>query len=90
MRAIFVLFDSLMRTALGCYGSTGIRTPNFDRFAQKGVATVPVAIARFAQQYGTQHGQMAAAAVIATIPALLLMALGQRFIVRGLTMGSVK
>jgi hypothetical protein len=38
----------------------------------------------------TQHGQMAAAAVIATIPALLLMALGQRFIVRGLTMGSVK
>jgi multiple sugar transport system permease protein len=53
-------------------------------------ATVPVAIARFAQQYETQHGQMAAAAVIATLPALLLMALGQRFIVRGLTMGSVK
>jgi multiple sugar transport system permease protein len=53
-------------------------------------ATVPVAIARFAQQYETQHGQMAAASVIATIPALLLMALGQRFIVRGLTMGSVK
>jgi multiple sugar transport system permease protein len=53
-------------------------------------ATVPVAIARFAQQYETQHGQMAAAAVIATIPALLLMAVGQRSIVRGLTMGSVK
>ena len=53
-------------------------------------ATVPVAIARFAQQYETQHGQMAAASVIATIPALLLMALGQRFIVRGLTIGSVK
>jgi multiple sugar transport system permease protein len=53
-------------------------------------ATVPVAIARFAQQYETQHGQMAAAAVIATVPALLLMAVGQRFIVRGLTMGSVK
>jgi hypothetical protein len=40
MRAVFVLFDSLMRTALGCYGSTGIKTPNFDRFAQKGV-TLP-------------------------------------------------
>ena len=53
-------------------------------------ATVPVAIARFAQQYETQHGQMAAAAVIATVPALALMAVGQRFIVRGLTMGSVK
>jgi len=53
-------------------------------------ATVPVAIARFAQQYEVQHSQMAAAAVISTIPALLLMALGQRFIVRGLTLGSVK
>lgn len=53
-------------------------------------ATVPVAIARFAQQYEVQHGQMAAASVIATLPALLLMAMGQRFIVRGLTMGSVK
>ena len=58
--------------------------------ATRDTATVPVAIARFAQQYETQHGQMTAAAVIATIPALLLMALGQRFSVRGLTMGSVK
>jgi multiple sugar transport system permease protein len=54
------------------------------------LATVPVAIARFAQQYEVQHSQMAAASVIATIPALLLMALGQRFIVRGLTLGAVK
>lgn len=53
-------------------------------------ATVPVAIARFAQQYETQHAQMAAASVISTIPAVLLMLLGQRFIVRGLTMGAVK
>lgn len=53
-------------------------------------ATVPVAIARFAQQYETQHAQMAAASVISTIPAVLLMFLGQRFIVRGLTMGAVK
>lgn len=53
-------------------------------------ATVPVAIARFAQQYEVQHSQMAAASVIATIPAVLLMALGQRFIVRGLTLGAVK
>jgi multiple sugar transport system permease protein len=53
-------------------------------------ATVPVAIARFAQQYEVQYAQMAAAAVISTIPALVLMALGQRFIVRGLMLGSVK
>jgi multiple sugar transport system permease protein len=53
-------------------------------------ATVPVAIARFAQQYEVQHAQMAAASVIATIPAVLLMFLGQRFIVSGLTLGAVK
>ena len=47
-----------------------------------------MAIARFAQQYETQHGQMAAASVIATLPALPLMAIGQRFIVRGLTAGA--
>jgi multiple sugar transport system permease protein len=53
-------------------------------------ATVPVAIARFAQQYEVQHGQMAAASMVATIPAILLMFFGQRFVVRGLTLGSVK
>ena len=53
-------------------------------------ATVPVAIARFAQQYEVLHGQMAAASMISTIPALLLMFFGQRFVVQGLTMGAVK
>lgn len=53
-------------------------------------ATVPVAISRFAQQYEVQYGQMAAASVLSTIPALLMMFIGQRFIVRGLTMGAVK
>ena len=37
MRAVFVLFDSLNRLALGCYGGTAIRTPNFDRFAARAV-----------------------------------------------------
>jgi multiple sugar transport system permease protein len=53
-------------------------------------ATVPVAIARFAQQYEIQHAQMAAASIISTIPAVALMFLGQRFIVSGLTLGAVK
>lgn len=53
-------------------------------------ATVPVGIAQFAQQYEVQNGQMAAASVISTIPALLLMIFGQRFVVQGLTMGAVK
>src|SRR5918996_616066 len=37
MRAIFVLFDSLNRTAMGYYGGTAVKTPNFDRFAQRAV-----------------------------------------------------
>jgi multiple sugar transport system permease protein len=53
-------------------------------------ATVPVAIARFAQQFEIQHAQMAASSMIAIVPALLLMAFGQRYVVRGLTIGAVK
>jgi arylsulfatase A-like enzyme len=37
MRAIYVLFDSLNRTAMGCYGPSAVKTPNFDRFAQRAV-----------------------------------------------------
>src|ERR687890_814436 len=37
MKAVFVLFDSLCRNALGCYGSPWVKTPNFDRFAARGV-----------------------------------------------------
>ncbi len=53
-------------------------------------ATVPVAIARFAQQFEIQHAQMAASSMIAIVPALLLMAFGQRYVIRGLTTGAVK
>jgi multiple sugar transport system permease protein len=34
--------------------------------------TVPVVVAKFAQDYEIQHGQMAAASILATIPALVL------------------
>jgi multiple sugar transport system permease protein len=56
----------------------------------RNAATVPVGIAQFVQQYEIQNGQMAAAAAISTIPALLLMLFGQRFVVQGLTVGTVK
>ncbi len=49
--------------------------------------TMPGAIA---QQYEIQYAQMAAASVLSTIPAVLLMFLGQRFIISGLTLGAVK
>jgi arylsulfatase A-like enzyme len=38
MRMVFVLFDSLVRGALGCYGGRAIRTPAFDRLAERAVA----------------------------------------------------
>jgi multiple sugar transport system permease protein len=53
-------------------------------------ATVPVVVAKFANDYEVLHGQMAAASILATLPALLLMAMGQRFVVQGLTLGAVK
>lgn len=56
----------------------------------RATATVPVGIAQFAQQYEVQNANMAAASIISTIPALLLMLFGQRFVVQGLTMGAVK
>jgi multiple sugar transport system permease protein len=56
----------------------------------RGASTVPVGIAQFVQQFEIQNGQMAAAAIMSTIPALLLMLFGQRFVVQGLTMGTVK
>ena len=37
MKAIFVLFDSLNRQSLGCYGGSAVRTPNFDRLARRAV-----------------------------------------------------
>ena len=56
----------------------------------KQTATVPVAIAKFAQDYEIQYTQMAASATLSLIPALILLLLGQRYIVKGLTMGAVK
>lgn len=35
MKTVFVLFDSLNRAALGCYGSKEVATPNFDRFSKR-------------------------------------------------------
>ena len=56
----------------------------------KETMTIPVAIAAYAGPYEIQHGEMAAASVLSTIPAVLLMFFGQRFIIRGLTAGAVK
>lgn len=52
--------------------------------------TIPVGIAGFAQEYSIRYGEMAAAAFVAVIPALLIVVFAQRHIVKGLTMGAVK
>ena len=56
----------------------------------KQTATVPVAIAKFAQDFEIRYTQMAAAAALSILPALVLLLIGQRFIVKGLTQGAVK
>jgi arylsulfatase A-like enzyme len=37
MRTIFVLFDSLVRNALECYGGSHVATPHFKRFAERSI-----------------------------------------------------
>jgi len=56
----------------------------------KQTATVPVAIAKFAQDYEIQYTQMAASAALAMLPALIVLLIAQRYIVSGLTQGAVK
>ena len=53
-------------------------------------ATVPVALARFAQDFDMKYGAMAAASAMSTLPALLLLFFATRYIVRGLTSGALK
>lgn len=52
--------------------------------------TVPVAIATFAQEYDIRYGEMAAGTLLSIMPALVLILIGQNFIVRGLLAGAVK
>ncbi|MFN9278634.1 MAG: sulfatase-like hydrolase/transferase [Betaproteobacteria bacterium] len=37
MRVLFVMFDTLNRRSLQCYGGHTVKTPNFDRLAQRSV-----------------------------------------------------
>jgi multiple sugar transport system permease protein len=58
--------------------------------SMKETATVPVAIAKYAQEYEIKYTEMAASATLSIIPALILLLVGQRYIVKGLTAGAVK
>jgi multiple sugar transport system permease protein len=52
--------------------------------------TVPVAITSFAQSEQVRYAEMAASSLLAMLPALCFLLLGQRYIVAGLLSGSVK
>jgi multiple sugar transport system permease protein len=52
--------------------------------------TIPVAIAEFTGKYGTDFGLVAAGGVLASLPPVLLAIVFQRYIVGGLSSGSVK
>ena len=52
--------------------------------------TIPIGIAGFVQEYKTEFGEMAAAALFASLPAFFLVTFAQRYIMRGLTLGALK
>ena len=54
------------------------------------IKTAPIAIAEFSGQYQTLYGEMLAAAVLASIPVVLLAIIFRRFIVKGFVEGAVK
>lgn len=54
------------------------------------IKTAPLAIAEFAGQYQTLYGQMLAAAVLASIPVVVLAVVFRRFILQGFVEGAVK
>lgn len=52
--------------------------------------TAPVAISTYAQEFEIRYGEMAAATLLTIVPAITLILIGQKFIVRGLLAGAVK
>lgn len=52
--------------------------------------TIPVGISSFVQEFNIRYGEMAAASFFAMIPALILVIVAQKHIIKGLTVGAVK
>jgi len=52
--------------------------------------TLPVGIALMKSNYGVSYGYLMAAAVVVTVPIIVLFAFLQRYLIRGLTAGAVK
>jgi multiple sugar transport system permease protein len=52
--------------------------------------TLPVAMSTFVTAYGTEWGMISAAGIVAILPVFIFALLTQRYLVRGLTFGTVK
>ncbi len=90
-RIVFPLVaPGLAATAIICFVFSWNEFAVALNLTAKQTATVPVAIARFAQEYEIKHGVMAAGAVLSTIPAIVLLLVAQRHIVKGLTAGAIR
>jgi multiple sugar transport system permease protein len=85
-----LVMPGMMATAVLAFVFSWNEFPVALSLSMKQTATVPVAIAKYAQEYEIKYSEMAASAALSIIPALILLLLGQRFIVKGLTAGAVK
>jgi multiple sugar transport system permease protein len=91
MRVVFPLLrNGVVATAVLCF----IFAWNEFLFAfmlgGRDVQTLPVAIPKLVTAQGVRWGEMAVVGMVALVPVLVAVALLQRHIVRGLTLGAVK
>ena len=85
-----VMMPGLVSTAILVFIFSWNEFPVALALTNNNSATVPVGVAKFAQENEIKYTQMAAASVLSAVPALLALIFGQRFIVKGLTAGAVK
>ena len=85
-----LMAPGLVATAILIYVFSWNEFPVALALTNNETGTVPVAIAKYAQEEEIKYTQMAAASVLSAIPALIALLFGQRYIVRGLTAGAVK
>lgn len=85
-----IIVPGLMATGVLMFVFSWNEFPVALTLTTKDTATVPVAIAKFAQEFEVKHGAMAAAASLSTIPAIIMIVFATKYIVRGLTSGALK
>jgi multiple sugar transport system permease protein len=85
-----LMAPGLVATAILIYVFSWNEFPVALALTNNDTGTVPVAIAKYAQEEEIKYTQMAAASVLSALPALFALLFGQRFIVRGITAGAVK